>query len=178
MADMTVTQAMAHAPSTANKTALIAAIQAVLDAIDTAVTDTVSGTAQVSTVAISGTPTGGTYTLTFVDSIHGTRTTSALAFNASAAAVQTAIRLLAGLSLATVTASGTTPNFTHTITFKGNQAAITVSRTLSLTGGSPVVTIATPTAYAQLPAIGANSAVLIKNKLVDWAEDLASVMKE
>lgn len=178
MTDMTPTAAMAHAPATANKTDLITKIQAVLDAIDTAVTDTTEGTAQVNTVTITGTPTGGTYTLTFVDSIYGSRTTAAIAYNANAATVQAAIRLLSGLSLTTVSSSGTTPNFVHTVTFKGTQAAITVSRTDSTTGGTHAIAVATGTAYAALPHISANSAVLIKNKLVDWAEDLASLLKQ
>jgi hypothetical protein len=69
------------------------------------------------TVVISGTPTSGWYTLTFTDSASDAHTTAPLAFNASESAVQTALRALPGLSAVTVATTGTTPNFTHTITF-------------------------------------------------------------
>lgn len=179
MADKTPTTAMAHAPATARKTTLIAAIQAVLDEIDGTVTDSVSGNSQAWTVAIAGTPTGGTYTITLTDAVNGARTTSALAYNANAAAVQAALRLLSGtgLSLTTVSASGSTPNFTHTIQFKGTQAAITVTVTDSTTGGTHSVTPTQTVAFAALPKLSANSAVVLKNNLVNWAEDLASNLK-
>ena len=177
MADKTPTIAMGHAPASSDKTALIAATQTLLDAVDTAVTNGVSGTSQISTIAISGTPTGGTYTITFVDAVNGTRVTSALAHNASAATVQTAIRLLAGLSLSTVTATGSTPNFTHTITFKGLRAAVTTTVQNSTTGGSPVFTIAVTQAYAALARISAKAANVIKGNLINWLEDLASNLR-
>lgn len=177
MADMTATTAFAHAPSTADRTALASKVNELLTLIDTAVTNTTSGDAQVDTAVIAGTPTGGTYTLTFTDSIYGARTTGALAFNASAATVQTAIRLLTGLSLTTVSASGSTPNFTHTITYKGTQAAITLTRTNNMTGGTNSLTVSNATPFAALPMISAASATLMKNKLIDWCEELASELK-
>ena len=47
------------------------------------------------------------------------RSTDHLVYNANSATVQTAIRSIAGFELITVAESGTTPNFTHTITFTG-----------------------------------------------------------
>jgi len=177
MTDKTPTIAMAHAPASSDKTALISAIQGVLDAIDTAVTNSVSGTAQVNTVTITGTPTAGTYTLTFVDSVNGTRVTSALAYNASAATVQAAIRLLAGLELSTVSATGSTPNFVHTITFKGLLAATTLTVQDSTTGGTHNFAVAITQAYAAIARISANAALVCKAKLINWAEDLASNLR-
>ena len=98
----------------------------------------------VQSVAISGSPSGGSYTLSFT-TVDGTvLTTGALAHNANAAAVQAALRLLAGLESVTVESSGSSPNFTHTVTFVGvlgNQRQLTSSS--SLTGGTPAIAHAT-----------------------------------
>lgn len=92
------------------------------------------------TFAISGTPTGGTYTLTY-----NGNTTAALAYNADAATVQAALRLLTGLSAVTVSSTGVSPDYTHTIVFvgvTGNPPQLTSDIT-SLTGGSPAKAHAT-----------------------------------
>lgn len=102
------------------------------------------GTNAVQTLTITGVPTGGTFTVTF-----GGQTTSALAFNAAASAVQTAFLALSsvGAGNATVTGSAGGP---YTITFTGTlakspQATVTASGA-SLTGGtSPGVTPASLT---------------------------------
>lgn len=96
------------------------------------------------TVVISGTPTGGTYILHWIDRSGIQRTTDPLAYNATGSSVQSALRELAGLSAVTVAATGTSPNFTHTITFTdvaGNLNQLT--STSLLTGGTPVITHAT-----------------------------------
>jgi len=93
------------------------------------------------TVSISGSPTGGTYTLTFVDDVNGTRTTGAIARNATGTTVQTAIRALSGLSTAVVKTTGTSPNVTHKLILNEENAFVTVSGTSSMTGGSPALTI-------------------------------------
>jgi hypothetical protein len=92
MVMLTPTEALGTVPSSTDKTNVISAADAMNSAID-AVRD---GVCQVNTIAIAGTPTGGTYTITLVDDVNGTQTTSALAYNAAAATVQTAIRLLTG----------------------------------------------------------------------------------
>lgn len=97
-------------------------------------------TTEVQTATISGTPTGGSFTLT-----GNGFTTPAIAFNASAATVQTAVRGLGGdYSNVVVTGSAGGP---YTITFPadvGNPAQLV--KTASLTGGSsPDVTMATTT---------------------------------
>jgi hypothetical protein len=90
-------------------------------------------------VVIGGTPGGGTYTLTY-----GNQTTAALAFNANAAAVQAALRLLTGLGSVVVTTTGDSPNYSHLIDFTGVADQTTVlTATSSLTGGAPTITIAT-----------------------------------
>lgn len=102
-------------------------------------------TSEQQTVTITGTPTGGTFTLTW-----GGVTTSAIAFNGSAAVVQAALVALTSLEPGDVTVSGVAGG-PYTVTFGGrlageDVAALTASGA-SLTGGtSPGVTIATATA--------------------------------
>lgn len=100
------------------------------------------GVAEVQTVTVTGTPTGGSYTL----SGNG-NTTAAIAYNASAATVQAAIRALGGAYAAVnVTGAAGGP---YTLTYErgtGDIAALTLG-TNSLTGGtSPNVSFGTSTA--------------------------------
>lgn len=77
------------------------------------------------TVIISGTPTSGHYNIVFTDPVSGNDySTGNLAYNASATDVQAALRALPGLSAVTVTGTGTTPNFTHTVVFNDVAAAV------------------------------------------------------
>lgn len=96
--------------------------------------------AEVQTLTESGSPTGGTFKLTYGSA------TSALAFNVSAADMQAALRLLTGLESVTVTRTGTTTDFVWTVVMRGageDPALMTLSDN-SLTGGSsPTVTPAT-----------------------------------
>lgn len=89
-------------------------------------------TLEVQTVAISGTPTSGYYVLVYTNLSSKVQTTAPIAYNATAATVQAALRLLIGLEQVTVTSTGTTPNYTHTITFigaGGNQSQLTSATT-------------------------------------------------
>jgi hypothetical protein len=98
----------------------------------------------VQVVTINGTPTGGTFTITAAGS-----TTSALAYNASAATVQTALRLLnpqADWSAATATGSAGGP---YTITQIAGGAPLAVDQS-SLTGGTAATSQAT---IAQSPVL-------------------------
>jgi hypothetical protein len=97
--------------------------------------------ADVQTVTISGTPTGGTFTLTFNGS-----TTGPIAYNAVASAVQTAFTQLPSVGTGNATAAGgPLPGAPVTITFAGTlstgvQNDITAAS--SLTGGTtPAVTV-------------------------------------
>lgn len=99
---------------------------------------------QVQSVTIANTPTGGHYHLS-----HNTDTTGEIAYNADGAAVQTALRLLPGLSGVTVSTSGSSPNYTHTITFTGAPGSSTMlTCTNSLTDAdmgtqpNPTITVA------------------------------------
>jgi len=102
-------------------------------------------TAEVQTVTVTGSPTGGTFTLTYEGSTTGT-----IAYNATAATVRAALEALPGLSPGDVTVTGSAGG-PYTVTFTsggGNVAQMTASGA-SLTGGtSPDVTVATTTAGA------------------------------
>jgi cyclophilin family peptidyl-prolyl cis-trans isomerase len=111
----------------------------------------------VQQITINGAPTGGTFTL----SLNGTAT-APIAFNATAAAVQTALAALPSptgtgtVGAANVTVTG--GNGSYTVTFVGNLAGTSVAQLGSfsnLTGGtSPSVTVAVTT-----PGSSANGAL-------------------
>jgi len=99
------------------------------------------------TVTITGTPTGGSYQLLYTDPDSNVWSTTPLAYNATGATVQAALRLLPGLASVTVSSSGTSPNYVHTITFagvRGDPAQLT--STDNLTGGTPNIAHATSVA--------------------------------
>lgn len=103
----------------------------------------------VQVVTINGTPTGGTFTITV-----GGYTTSAIAFDASAATVQAAIRALApgtpfgGSTASNATVSGSAGG-PYTITFTQTGAPVSVDQA-SLTGGTAATSQAT---IAQSPVL-------------------------
>jgi hypothetical protein len=102
---------------------------------------------EVQTVTISGTPTGGSYLLQWVDPNSDNRSTVPLAYNASGSAVQSALRAIPGLEAVTVATTGTSPNYTHTITFTGAKGDPSQLTSVSdLTGGTPNIAHATTTA--------------------------------
>lgn len=97
--------------------------------------------AEVATVTVTGTPTGGTYTLTY----SGIGTTVAIAYNAAASVVQTALETLFGSGNVTVAGSAGGP---YTVTFSGTAGNVPTPTvgTNSLTGGtSPNVSFGTTT---------------------------------
>lgn len=94
----------------------------------------------IQTVSLTGSPTGGTFTLTF-----GANTTTGIAFNAAASVVQAALVALASIGSGNVSVSGSAggPWTVEFISSKGyaSQSAMTGSGA-SLTGGtSPAVSI-------------------------------------
>lgn len=100
------------------------------------------------TIVISGTPTGGTYTVTFDG-----KTSGNIAYNANQATVQAALRAIAGLELVTVVTTGSVPDYTHTVTMTGVAGAMgaasapqMTSSAASLTGGAPAINHATTVA--------------------------------
>jgi hypothetical protein len=106
-----------------------------------------TGSADVQTVSISGTPTGGTFALGFKGAI-----TAPIAYNATAAAVQSALQALATIGAGNVTCTGgPLPGTAVTCTFAGTLATglqpAMAQNSGGLTGGSsPTVTVthATP----------------------------------
>lgn len=100
----------------------------------------VPGTSEVQTVTITGGPTGGTFTLTY-----SAQTTGAIAYNAAASAVETALNALSNLDGVTVSGANGGP---YTVTFPvdmGNTAQMT-GNGAGLTGGAaPAVVVATTT---------------------------------
>lgn len=92
---------------------------------------------EIQTLTVTGLPTAGSYIINWTDPNSKARATAALPYNATAAQIQTEMRKFPGLELLTVTSTGTTPNFTHTITFTGqagNVSQITVTN--NTTGGT------------------------------------------
>lgn len=112
-----------------------------LSATDGALCDADPGANEKQTVTISGSPTGGTFTLTF-----GGQTTSGLAHNASAATVEAALEALSTIGQGNVQVTGSAGG-PYTVEFVGalaktNVAAMTADGA-SLTGGStPSVAVA------------------------------------
>lgn len=105
-----------------------------------------AGTDEEQTVSISGAPTGGTYTLTFEG-----QTTAPIAFDATAAAVLTALNALSNIEPGdVVTAGGPHPATPITVEFHGqyedSDVAQMTADSSGLTGGAaPTVTVVTTT---------------------------------
>jgi hypothetical protein len=102
-----------------------------------------AGTNEAQTVTVSGDPTGGSFTLTF-----NGQTTAAIAYNATAAAVQAALEALPNVGTGGVTVTGgPLPGAAVTVTFTGELAGSAVPQmtsTAALTGGTdPAVAHAT-----------------------------------
>lgn len=97
------------------------------------------------TVTIAGTPTSGDYFLRWVAPSGLDRVTDRLAYNATASDVQTALRQIPGLESVTVTSTGTTPNFVHTVVFTGvagNINTLTAINQLNTGSVTPAQTVA------------------------------------
>jgi len=89
------------------------------------------------TIVISGTPTAGQYSLRWENADGVVRTTATLAHNATSADVQTALQALPGLASVTVSSTGTSPNYTHTVTFTGTAGELNQLTSINnLTGGT------------------------------------------
>lgn len=99
-------------------------------------------------IAITGTPGGGTFTLSY-----GGSTTATIAYNAAASAVQTALEALPGLK-GNILVTGSNPTFAVEFVndLKGLDVAMITADASSLTGGtSPAVTVTqTQTAIAEV----------------------------
>lgn len=103
-------------------------------------------TSEVQTVTVTGSPTGGTYTLTFSG-----QTTAGIPYNATAAQVKSALEALSNVNVGDVNVTGGPhPGTPVVVTFVGqylgdDQTQMTASAA-GLTGGtSPAVTVTTTT---------------------------------
>lgn len=108
---------------------------------------------EVQTITITGTPTGGTFTLTY-----NGQTTAGIAWNAVAGAVQSALEALSNVEPGDVTvAGGPGPGTPYTATFAsalGNTNQMTASGA-GLTGGvTPAVAVTTTTPGVSALALG------------------------
>ena len=82
-------------------------------------TDVSLSNAEAQRLIIAGTPTAGTYVITWDNQASDKHSTANLAFDASGSAVELALRTIPGMDLVTVITTGTSPNFTHDITMTG-----------------------------------------------------------
>lgn len=117
-------------------------------------------TNEVQTVTITGTPTGGTFTLTYSG-----QTTAPIAFNATAAQVQAALAALSNIGDGDVAVTGGPgPGTAFVVTFKGVLAGTDVAQMTasgSFTGGSsPAVAVSTTTAGGSNPGTSDGSETL------------------
>lgn len=115
---------------------------------------------EVQTVKVNHAPTGGTYTLTFQGA-----TTAAIAYNASAATVQTELEALANIAVGDVTVtragSGTIADpYIYTVTFLVTYAGVDVAQltsTSSLTGCG----VKTATSQAAVAAVNEQQSITL-----------------
>lgn len=117
-------------------------------------------TNEVQTVTITGTPTGGTFTLTYSG-----QTTAAIAYNATSAGVLAALQALSNIGDNDVAVTGGPgPGTPYVVTFKGVLGGTDVAQmtaTGSFTGGaSPAVAVTTTTAGGANPAVSDGSETL------------------
>ncbi len=111
-----------------------------------------AGTNEVQTLTITGTPTGGTYTLSYTGPVNHPITaqvTAPIPFNATAAQVQAALRALPAIRSNVTCAGGPHPGTPITATFNNNLGGRNIAQmtaTGSFTGGtSPAIAVTTTT---------------------------------
>lgn len=101
------------------------------------------GTSEVQAVTITGTPVGGTFTITY-----GGQTTTAIAYNATAATVRAALEALSNIGVGDVTVTGGPgPATPYTVTFADQSYdPAEMSATGTFTGGTtPAIAVTTTT---------------------------------
>lgn len=129
---------------------------------------------EVQTITVSGTVSGGTFTITVVET---NETTAAIAYNANAATIQAALELLTSIEPGDITVAGgpiqTTP---ATLTYGGiyagrNIAQITVDSSLLTGGGTYVPTTTTPGADNAVDVTPVPAGAVLGNVYLDttWA---------
>jgi hypothetical protein len=92
---------------------------------------------EVQQIAITGSPSAGYYIINVTNAAGKVQSTAPLAYDATESDVEAAITLLVGFEDVTVASTGTSPNFTHVITYNGVAGNLSnVSVTNGTTGGS------------------------------------------
>jgi hypothetical protein len=140
---------------------------------------TLGGTNEQQTIAITGAPTGGTFTLTFAGA-----TTAAIPFGATAAAVVAALEALPNIGPGNVIGSGgALPGTPVVITFQnalGRQNVSQMTAAAAFTGGTtPAITVTTSAAGSAMDAgiYVVHRGVIVKkassgggtnNKVIPW----------
>ena len=120
-------------------------VKVVSDKIDTALlVGKGQATNEVQVVTVNGTPTGGTFTLTFRGA-----TTSGLAYNAAASTVQTALQGLSTIGSGNAAVSGSA-GAPYTVTFASVLAATSVDQITS-DGSSPLEASRPPSLWSKGP---------------------------
>ncbi len=108
-------------------------------------------TIEQQTITISGDPSGGTYAISW-DNGTTVETTDPIAWDADQQTVQDAIRTIPGLEEADVETTGTSPNFTHTVSLYNDTDPAELTSDFSLlTGGTPDIAHATTIPFESLP---------------------------
>jgi len=97
----------------------------------------VAGTNEVQTVTISGTPSAGTFTLSY-----GSQTTAAIAYNAAASAVDSALEALSNIPAGGVTVTGSAGG-PYTVTFTGELSYTDVSQLVINDSGLKAIVVET-----------------------------------
>lgn len=99
------------------------------------------------TITIEGTPTGGTFTITYTSQDGQTATTYGIAHNANAAAVQTALEGLPNVTSGDVTVTGGPGPGTPWVVTINTVGAYVLAVSGTFTGGSGVVIYVTQAAF-------------------------------
>lgn len=142
----------------------VSAVQSIVLVASQNLTIRTNGTNEVQRITVTGTPTGGTFTATFSG-----QTTAAIAYNATAAAVQSALEALSNIAVGDVSCSGgPLPGTAVDVTFAGNLGLTNVAAMTtadSFTGGSsPASAVTTPT-----PGVAPdNTIVLVAGIPLPW----------
>lgn len=112
-------------------------------------------TDEVQQIAITGTPTDGTYTITWENPAGASYTTIALEYDASSGTVEAALQALFSIGAVTVDTTGESPNYTHNVRFRDFNGPMPSLMTVqnSTTGGTFTVTRITTGVAAVAPSI-------------------------
>lgn len=137
-------------------------------------------------ITTTGSPTGGTFTLTY-----SSQTTSSIAYNASAGTIQTALEALSNIAPGDVVVTGGPLPAQVSVEFTGTLALTNVSqmtKTDSLTGGTSPATVITTTQQGAAPssnnertitvAIAATDGTALGNPVKTEVDDYLTALRE